>query len=81
MPHESTLDRSNMEYNVVTDSPMATRSASLGLDPGMKEKLSKLPSQQMIRSSEITHTHDEDDEECESDDSFPLAGSVTEPLS
>lgn len=70
MPHESTLDRANMEYNVVTDSPMATRNISIGFDQEVKEKFSNLPSQQMIRSSEITHTHDEDDDECESDDSF-----------
>ena len=68
MPHESTLDRNNMDYNVITDSPMATRS----IPHEVKDKHLVLPSQQMIRSSEITHTHDEDDDECDSDDSFPF---------
>lgn len=55
MPHESTVDH-NLEYNLVTDSPMATRN----IPPDFKQKFSQLPSQKMARSTEITHTHDED---------------------
>ena len=60
MPHESTVDHS-MEYNAVGESPMATREVPSDLDHQLKEKYAQLPSQQMARSTEITHTHDEDD--------------------
>uniref|UniRef100_H2Z2V6 5'-nucleotidase, cytosolic II, like 1 n=1 Tax=Ciona savignyi TaxID=51511 RepID=H2Z2V6_CIOSA len=57
MPHESTVDHDS-EYDITEESPMASRNNHSILST----KLEEMPSQQMCRSTEITHTHDEDDQ-------------------
>ncbi|CAK8689038.1 unnamed protein product [Clavelina lepadiformis] len=60
MPHESTVDH-NTEYNPNEESPMANRNLATP-EHHFEGKLHRMPSQQMARSTEITHTHDDDDE-------------------
>ncbi|XP_018668625.2 cytosolic purine 5'-nucleotidase isoform X2 [Ciona intestinalis] len=59
MPHESTVDHDS-QYDITEESPMASRNINSNNIEHLK--LEELPSHQMCRSTEITHTHDDDDE-------------------